>query len=324
MRLLYRSIWTIIFFAGMYGTACAGVEDAISSPKIQHPLPDISGDFDMLTIPLKRVQNLFLIEARIDSMEGNFILDTGAPYLVLNKTYFRNGRLQDGVFAYGVSGGGNKVMQTTVDSLQIGALTFTGVSADIVNLGHIEDARGVKILGLLGASLFSELELVIDARQSVLYIYKLDKEGNRIWNGDTLPGPKLSLNLEQVHDILFLEAESGKKKLRFCFDTGAEVNLLSNSVSNKVLEHFVLNGTGALTGTGSNTVGTLRGTLSTLEIQDHTFRDMPFLLTNLSNLQLAYDVLFDGVLGYSLLSEGIVVLNIKKKKLDVYFYTDNE
>ncbi|MBK7441147.1 MAG: hypothetical protein IPI65_06360 [Bacteroidetes bacterium] len=58
------------------------------------PIPQ--GEFDELFIPLKRVQNLFLIEARVDSLVGNFILDTGAPHLVLNKTYFlgQNGRGQ--------------------------------------------------------------------------------------------------------------------------------------------------------------------------------------------------------------------------------------
>lgn len=36
------------------------------------------GNFERLEIPLKRINNLFLIEARIDSLEGNFIFDTGA------------------------------------------------------------------------------------------------------------------------------------------------------------------------------------------------------------------------------------------------------
>ena len=109
------------------------------------PIPQ--GDFDELFIPLKRVQNLFLIEARVDSLVGNFILDTGAPHLVLNKTYFSGGRLAEGNTAsYGITGGGSTVLNTTIDSLILQELFYTNVDADIVNLGHLEDARGVKIL----------------------------------------------------------------------------------------------------------------------------------------------------------------------------------
>src|SRR6476469_529605 len=47
-------------------------------------------DAKVLTIPIKRSQNLILLEGEIDGQQGNFILDTGAPYLVLNQTYFRD------------------------------------------------------------------------------------------------------------------------------------------------------------------------------------------------------------------------------------------
>ena len=65
-------------FAGDHtGTAITFSQAAVARPQ---------GDFETLVIPLKRAQNLLLVEAKVDSIEGNFILDTGAPYLVLNKT----------------------------------------------------------------------------------------------------------------------------------------------------------------------------------------------------------------------------------------------
>ena len=51
--------------------------------------PDPSGDFNTLIVPIKRAGNLIIVEAQIDTLVGNFVLDTGAPYLVLNATYFR-------------------------------------------------------------------------------------------------------------------------------------------------------------------------------------------------------------------------------------------
>src|SRR3712207_7256954 len=53
--------------------------------------------------------------ARADTIDGNFILDTGAPNLVLNMTYFRNYPLAapDGEKA-GVTGAVASVYQTTI------------------------------------------------------------------------------------------------------------------------------------------------------------------------------------------------------------------
>ncbi|HYH13741.1 MAG TPA: hypothetical protein VD794_00880, partial [Flavisolibacter sp.] len=50
--------------------------------------PVIRSDTASCVIPFTRVGNLILVKAHIDSIVGNFILDTGAPHLILNITYF--------------------------------------------------------------------------------------------------------------------------------------------------------------------------------------------------------------------------------------------
>lgn len=52
---------------------------------------DPKSDFQSITTPLKRAGRLFLIEATIGDQTGNFVFDTGASKLVLNRTYFRPG-----------------------------------------------------------------------------------------------------------------------------------------------------------------------------------------------------------------------------------------
>ncbi|MCT4623410.1 MAG: hypothetical protein N4A46_07280, partial [Schleiferiaceae bacterium] len=52
--------------------------------------PKPKGDYHDMIIPFKRVGNLIMVEAKIDGQMGYFVLDTGAPYLVLNSTYFRD------------------------------------------------------------------------------------------------------------------------------------------------------------------------------------------------------------------------------------------
>lgn len=295
------------------------VKDIHLQNTVDNPMPQ--GDFDRLTIPLKRVQNLFMIEARIDSVQGNFIFDTGAPHMVLNKTYFRKGKLSEGTASLGITGGGAQVYHKNIDSLIIKDLYFTGLSADLVNLGHLEDAKGVKILGLLGADIFYNMEIEIDAKNSVLYLYKLDQQGNSLsLRTDLTPMPGLQLKTQVENNIMFIQGTVGTKQLRFCLDTGAETNVMSNTVSNKVLDHFLLTGRRSLGGVGNQRVEVLTGKIDKLQIGTTVFADMPFILTGLEYLQTAYNTNVNGILGYDFFMKGRVILNFKKKTLIMYFY----
>lgn len=287
------------------------------------PLPQ--GEFDELFIPLKRVQNLFLVEAKIDTLVGFFILDTGAPHLVLNKTYFTEGRkASNNATAFGIGGGGATVLNTTIDTLAIQNMFFTRVDADIVNLGHLEDARGVKILGLLGASLFNDVEMELDLKNNLLIIYRLDSEGNRVIGYDKTILPDINIPIDITGDIIFMEVKAADKKLRFCLDTGAERNVLNNMVSNKVLKHFSLTTSGTLTGSGGSNQLVLNGQMDSVVIGGKSFVAMPFILTNLNYLELVYETTINGILGYDYLSKGIVTINTKKKQLSMYFYPVEE
>lgn len=279
------------------------------------------GDFEVLVVPLKRADNLLLIEATVDSVSGNFILDTGAPYLVLNKTYFRNGKLKDGYRGSGVTGGMNTIQQTVISRMQIRELYYRSLQADLISLGHIEDSKGVKILGLLGASLFKDLEMEIDVNKNVLYLYRLDKSGERSNKKPTgNPSTDLQIPIDLENNIIFVNASVGGSKLRYCLDTGAEINVLGNDAPNKVLQHFSLSSRNALTGTGNRRMEVFGGTLDEFTIGSHTFSNSQTILAGLSGLKAAYDTNIDGILGYNFLAEGRVIINFRKKQLTMYFY----
>ncbi|MEZ5173535.1 MAG: hypothetical protein R2850_08510 [Bacteroidia bacterium] len=69
-----------------------------------YPDPVPEGEIQSLTLPLKRAGNLILLEVMVDGVRGNFILDTGAPHLVLNTTYFRKLNTYGEVYAAGITG----------------------------------------------------------------------------------------------------------------------------------------------------------------------------------------------------------------------------
>src|ERR1700723_2375933 len=89
------------------------------------PDPPPFADFKTLVVPIKRAGNLIIIEATVDSLEGNFVLDTGAPYLVLNETYFRDAPKIDDQEAGGINGKADGAFSTVVHNFRILDLQYS-------------------------------------------------------------------------------------------------------------------------------------------------------------------------------------------------------
>ncbi len=293
---------------------------ASPTPYITRSSPVPKGEFSKLTIPLKHVQNLLMIEATINGVSGNLILDTGAPYLVLNKTYFRKGLSETNQVATGITGKGGEVVKTTVKKFQLQELYYENVEADITNLAQIENSKGVKVLGLMGTNLFTEFELIIDTRRDQLILYKLDRNGERIFKGNETEKAAIQVPFLLTNNIIYLEGIINEKNLRFCFDSGAEVNVLSSSVNKKVISNFMVQRRSLLVGSGGQRLEVINGILKQVDVGGHSFAYMQTYLTPLADLQQVYDNYFDGILGYPLMFYGAVGINFKKKEFSMYLY----
>ena len=158
--------------------------------------PSIISDSPNCVIPFTRAGNLILVKGRADSIEGNFILDTGAPYLVLNLTYFRNyGTVVPNEEQASIAGIGSPVAKTVLKNFTLGTFHYTRVNADLTNLGNIENSKGVKIIGLLGVALFKQFEMIIDYERGVIYLHRIDKKADKFYQNEMLRDTSLTVLL---------------------------------------------------------------------------------------------------------------------------------
>jgi predicted aspartyl protease len=281
------------------------------------PVCDFLGNVIGVTIPLKRAGRLFLLEATVDKVTGNFILDTGASGLVLNKTYFRNAICVDDEEAGGVTGAISQICRTTVKHMQVAEVVYRNMSADVIPLGHLENRRGVKILGLFGMSLLKNLEFVVDFRNNELQLFKLDKYGNRL--GTNLPKVKYDLvqKIEEYRNVLFVKATVGGKILDFCLDTGAESNVLSIDAPKKALNTVTITSRSSLNGAGAAEGEVLYGTLNDFVIGSKQINPMGTILCNLTAMSRKYAYPIDGMLGYDFFAKGKICINLVKNEMGV-------
>jgi predicted aspartyl protease len=280
---------------------------------------DPLGDFQSLTIPLKRAGHLFLIEVKIDGQVGNLIFDTGASGLVLNKTYFRKYVSEEKPAGGGVTGSFDKISRTMIGRIDIYGLYYEKIGADLTDLGHIENRRGVKILGLFGLNMINDFEVIFDANRSELQLNRIDKQGNRI--DATIPGTKYDFTqkIETNHNIMLVKGKIGDKMMNFCLDTGAESNVISSDVPKKVMSTITISRRSRMGGAGAASVEALYGTMKEFEFGNRQFGNMETVVTSLDAMSEAYGCKIDGMLGYDFWQKGIFCFNFSKNEISFSF-----
>ena len=286
------------------------------------PDPIIGTDSPTCIIPFTRAGNLILISARIDSIVGNFILDTGAPNLVLNITYFRNYPVHSSSDQEqsGVSGASSPRIQTEINRLTLGSIKYSRVEADMINLGHIENSKGVKILGLLGLQLFRQFEMIIDYEKSVIYLHLISRKESKTYRSELLNDTTAYsvVPFDITDNKIITKLEIAGKKLRFIIDCGAETNLLDSRLPDKIFENVVIGRRVKLTGANDKKIEALYGSLSNMKIGNQDINSLPVLITNLERSCLSYISCTDGILGFDFLSLHKIGFNFVNRKMYIW------
>jgi hypothetical protein len=283
--------------------------------------PILQADTPSCTLPFTRVGKLILLKARVDTTEGNFVLDTGAPCLVLNSTYFRKMEMihNQNEVQSGINGEGDLAQKTMVDGLRLGTFNYHKVQTDLLDLGHIENARGVKILGLLGVSLFKECELIIDYEKNLVHLHHIRRKERKTYKNDMLSDP--SQYTEHPFTLkdnrIIIQTKMAEKKMQFVIDCAAESNLIDSRLPGSILDSVQINGRIVLSGTGTKKVEAITGDMSGLTMGGLKFNGLPVIITSLENSCFGNDVCINGVLGYDFLSRYKLVFNFVTSKLYV-------
>ncbi|HTE00678.1 MAG TPA: aspartyl protease family protein [Mucilaginibacter sp.] len=286
--------------------------------------PDPHGDFKTITVPIKRAGNLIVVEAQLDTLIGNFILDTGAPGLILNQTYFRDARHIDEKESAGINGSAGQTFTTIVYNFAILDLHYDRITADVTDLSHIENSKGIKVLGLLGTHLFAKLAITIDLFNNVLYIHKL---GNK---GEILPGerpfttPDMRTSFKLLNDVIFIKGSVEDQSMWFAFDTGAECNLLDQGNYKKLAKHMQILSKATVTGVGGKGSEVKYVLFEKMVIGNYLFRHNRILFTRLDQISNAYGNSVDAILGHDFFARGIFTINFAKKELEMYIYTHQD
>ncbi|WP_207496794.1 aspartyl protease family protein [Aridibaculum aurantiacum] len=273
-------------------------------------------------IPFTKVGNLIIIKATVDTIQGNFILDTGAPHLVLNQTYFRHytTSTDPDMMQTGITGVGAGIAKATIKMLQVGSFDYAKCEADLISLGHLENSKGIRILGLLGMSLFRQCEMMIDYENSVIRLCYINRRGARNFKSELFNGTDTytEVPIEMLDSRITVSTEMAGKNLKFIIDSGAETNILDNKLPGKVMDNFVITGRVMLAGTGNKKVEAVSGDLAEMKIGPVSIGTLPVVITNLEKTCFFYGGCINGILGFEYLSLRKLAFNFVSNKMYIW------
>ncbi|NRB46493.1 MAG: aspartyl protease family protein [Saprospiraceae bacterium] len=301
-RLLLSSLFILLAYSIM----------ELNSQSSPYPKQDYSLTSDApVKTSFKHIRGLIFVQVEVNGEEAYFILDSGAPVLVLNSKYFDNGT-EDGS-AQGVSGSLQR-QQIRIDSFRWGNIEIADTDLMGLDLSHLEEELNHPFKGLIGYDLLRDFELLIDYEKEELLLFK---DGQTDYHQKIQPESELSFSY-QLH-IPVLEVEIDGVHYDLGLDTGAEQNLLSQASFERLpKESFEVQEQTELRGADKNVTEVQRFLIHESKFSGHTFKAMSFVSADISHLTAGYGLKIEGLVGYPFLSQQLCSIDFADEK--IYFW----
>lgn len=281
----------------------------LESKPASFPAPALN-QADLITIPIQLVNGLILAQAAIDGREGAFIVDTGAPKLLINATLSTS---QEPVAAFSYNSP-VAVTGTTVKSFSWGGVQYRDLEALAVDVSHLEANAAQKLMGLIGFDILQGYEVMFDYQNEQVVLCTPKKN---IVHRTTTPVATISFTME--NHLPIIEVTINGQQLRLGLDTGAGVNLMDLSLLNKLNANTAgQSQMESLQGLGKNAELATAAVIPSASIGNIPLEPMRFVFTDLSDLQAYTSTHIDGLLGYPFFEQLRCSINYQKQELYVW------
>jgi len=261
-----------------------------------------------------QVGGLIFLKGNLEGTEENFILDTGAPTLILNNPHQKNwcsgGREMVGI------GGCTFAREHLVDGFYMGTYKAKPLDAISMDISHLEEVLKQPVKGLLGYEAINEYEVMLNYQQQLV---------------EFIPqGGTTSLQYIELVDYVpinlrghfpVVRVKIGDRFYHFGLDSGAESNIINLRHRPKLKKWCTKTKKKKyLQGIDRHKSVVISSKLRQFEIEGHQFENMDVVFADITHLNEGYGVKLDGILGYPFLKSRIFSINFAKQYLAFWDY----
>jgi len=276
---------------------------------------------DVIAVPIEMRGKLILVDVLLDGIQRKFILDSGAPKVILNQKYTQVNENDLNRTTISNSKGVNGSV-SGLDIIHIEELNFHGISLkdqDVLtlDLSDLEKDYEVEIYGLLGFELIKGYDILFDYDKKELlmlnpnYYETFDKEYY-------LDVAKTSAPIVMEGHIPVVEIKVNGKNLAIGLDCGAEVNLIDNDLYQDFANNLENISTDTLSGADRVPRKVIAGEVKQTQIGRKYFQNMETVFSDISHINAGYSIKIDGIMGYELFSKQPTLLSFARKELIFY------
>ncbi len=268
-------------------------------------------------LPFRMAGNLILVEATVNNLTGEFIIDTGAPELILNQSYFDGINMswaQMGVID--LCGSATPTEYVKINNFSLGSIEFAKQFAFAIDLVSLEEIKNSPIMGIIGYDVLKDLEILFDFDYQVLEFVKV--KNRKCSSIEIMEPPTAKFDLKFCGHLPYIIMKVDNKRLRMGIDTGAEVNVLNKMANGKVKVKFVKASALLVKSISQNQRKVDSGFINGATINDYQIGRTQMALLSMLPMNNSLPIDLDGFLGVPFLKKGRISLNYKKRELCVW------
>ncbi len=258
------------------------------------------------------IKNLIIIKVQLDGKDEDFILDSGAPSIILNAVFYSDtskiATAKQGIV------GSYKTGMYKINKLVWNNTVIKDTEVLSMDMSNLTAQTGRPIKGLIGYDMLKNSELLIDYKRKELIIST---------------GEKLQLHQVEIarDSVSFVYRDhipvltlniNGSSHL-FGLDCGAGRNLISQQLFKEIPKSmYKLTGTQKLGGADQNFRQVSSFKLKEFYIGTIKYKRGRFLTSDISHLNRDSNLIIDGLLGFPYLSRFKTSIDFANKKIYIW------
>ncbi len=258
-------------------------------------------------VPFTILEGMMVVEATVNQQKGNYIIDTGAPTLVLNEQPSASSQLGRGI------SNGLLTEEVIIQEFNWSGIHKKDVDAFMVDISHLEKISGRDLAGIIGYDILKEVELLVDYQTQTVQLSPLKTKTSNIKK------PVAVIPFTMQAHLPVIKVRIGKKKLRLALDTASESNILDQKIFSKINAALISNHqVGEIQGVDQQVKKVQVATVQQTSVKGLSLLSMNYLFTDLSHLKTESGLYIDGLLGYPFFKQGKMSINYHEQKIYIW------
>ena len=272
------------------------------------------------TVPFTLAENLIVVEAEINGVAGNYLVDTGAQAIVLNRPRFAAADIDTVELTHTAPSGVGGAMQDVLGAINLqlswGTIRLDGLQGLVADLTHLEKSIGVPVAGLIGFNVLERFEIHFDYAARELTLYGLGGD-NRPLAHTGLGEPAQITAFDMVAHIPVFPVRIGGLELRMGLDSGAGDGMLFERWQAPLEGQYEFLERTELRGGDKNVQMGDVVRIDHVQVHDIDYGGMEFRFNDMA-AHGGKTLPMDGLLGYEFLKTRPTSINFRRRELLVW------